>query len=97
MTTATEIATLTNVHPADELAALREEIKQLEARESELRAALMAEGASLRGSQYMAVIKEQSRETVDKNALIDAIGRERATPFLKKSAFKTIVLAQVSE
>lgn len=97
MTTATEIATLTNVHPADELASIREEIAQLETRERELRSALMKEGASLKGSQYMAVIKEQSRETVDKNALIDAIGRERAAPFLKKSAYKVITLAQVSE
>lgn len=87
-------AALSNIHPADELASIREEISQLEARERELRAQLMAEGASLQGSQYLAVIRESVRETVDKNALIDAIGRERAAPFLKKSAYKTITLTE---
>ena len=45
---------LPNIHPADELGALREEIAQLGVRADQLRAQLLTEGASLRGESHLA-------------------------------------------
>lgn len=84
--------TLTNIHPADELAALREEIKQLTDRENELRQILLAEGADLNGDQYTVNIIPSTRETVNKNALIAEIGREAAQKFMSVSHIKTVKL-----
>ena len=60
---------LTNVHPADELSAVREEIKILEGRADELRAALLQEGADLEGDSYVAQIITNKRETLDRQQL----------------------------
>jgi hypothetical protein len=81
-----------NIHPADELAALREEIKQMQVREEELRALLLAPGADLVGDQYTAALVPGTRETVDKNALIAELGRPAIERFLKTSAFKSVKL-----
>ena len=82
---------LTNVHPADELAAIREEIKILESREAQLRALLLnAPEAERDGNQYKAVIIASTRESVDKNALIAAIGRPAIEPYLRKVEVKTL-------
>lgn len=89
--------TLINIHPADELAAIREEIKQLQDRESVLRAALLADDADLRGDQYLATIIPSTRETVDKNALIAELGREAVAKFLKSSHIKTVKLVPINE
>ena len=83
---------LVNIHPADELAALREEIKQLQARESELRDQLLKEGADLQGEQYIAGIIPSTRESVDKNALIAELGRSAVERFLKSTIVRTVKL-----
>lgn len=84
------MTTLINVHPADELAALREEQKILGAREDVLRAILLKENADLNGDQYTAIIIPSTRESVDKNALIAELGRENVERFLKTSLVRTL-------
>lgn len=86
-------ATLTNVHPADELAALRDTIKSLQVREDELRVILLADGADLNGDQYTAAIQSSTRETVDKAALIAELGRDAVARFLKVVSIRSVRLA----
>ena len=83
---------LINIHPADELAAIREEIKQMQVREDQLRVLLLKDGADLNGDQYTATIIPGMRETVDKNALIAELGRPAVERFLKTSSFKSVKL-----
>lgn len=84
----------TNVHPADELADIRSQIKALQSRESELRERLLSGTVSMRGDHWFATIEQSSRETVDKTALISALGRTRVEPFLKTSKFPVIKLVE---
>lgn len=84
--------TLINIHPADELAAIREDIKQLQVREDELRAILLKDGADLNGDQYTATIQPSTRESVDKNALIAELGMEQVRRFLKSTLVRSVKL-----
>jgi hypothetical protein len=87
--------TLTNVHPADELAAVREEIKQLQNVESDLRARLLLMSDKEReGDQYRAFTVSSNRETVDKTSMIAALGRDVVEPFIKTSAVVTLKTAR---
>jgi len=86
------VTDLINIHPADELQALREEIKQLQTRESELRDILLAPGANLAGDQYIAAILPSNRETVDKNALIADLGKDAVAKYLKNTVVKSVRL-----
>jgi hypothetical protein len=84
-----------NIHPADELAAIREEIKQLEEREKILKDALMnGTDADRDGKQYRAFIQASTRETVDKASLIADFGHDIIAPYLKKSDVKSLRLAK---
>ena len=83
-----------NIHPADELAAVREEIKHLQARADELRDQLLAEGANLKGDQYTAAIIPGVRETLDRKAIEEAFGEKAIAPFVKKTNFKTVKLVE---
>jgi hypothetical protein len=86
---------LKNIHPADELAAVREEIKQLQGVEADLRAKLLAMTDDQReGDQYRAFVVSSNRETVDKTAMIAALGREVVDPFIKVSAVQTLKTAR---
>jgi hypothetical protein len=85
---------LPNIHPADELAAVREELKILEGRADELRAMLLAEGASLEGDQYTAAIIPGVRETLDRKAITEAFGEEAIAPYVKATSFKTVKLVE---
>ena len=85
-----------NIHPADELSAVREEIKILTARADELREQLLADGANLKGEQYLAVICPGSRETLDRKAITEAFGEKAIAPFVKKTEFKTVKLQENS-
>src|SRR6187455_866375 len=86
---------LTNVHPADELAAVREEIKQLQGVEADLRARLLLMSDDERvGDQYRAFVVSSNRETVDKTSMIAALGREVVEPFIKTSAVTTLKTAR---
>ena len=85
---------LPNIHPADELSAVREEIKILTTRADELRDQLLAEGADLKGDQYTANIIPGVRETLDRKAIEEAFGEKAIAPFLKKTNFKTVKLVE---
>jgi hypothetical protein len=85
---------LTNVHPADELSAVREEIKILEGRADELRAALLQEGADLEGDSYVAQIITNKRETLDRQALTDAFGEAAIAPFVKTTTYPVLKLKE---
>jgi len=89
------MTTLSNIHPADELAAIREEIKQLQVIESDLRQKLLGmPDAEREGDQYRAFVVLSNRETVDKAAMIAALGREVVEPFIKTSAVTTLKTAR---
>jgi hypothetical protein len=83
-----------NIHPADELSAVREEIKILQGRADELRDMLLAEGASLHGDQYTASIVPGVRETLDRKAITEAFGEKAVAPFVKATPFKTVKLLE---
>jgi hypothetical protein len=85
---------LPNIHPADELAATREEIKILEGRASELREQLLKEGADLKGDQYTAVILPRTRETLDRKAITEAFGEAAVAPFVKSTSYKQVDLTE---
>jgi hypothetical protein len=88
----------TNIHPADELAAIREEIKILEEREKVLRDALVNGSDEDRdGRQYRAFIQSSVRESIDKPAIIAALGADVVAPFLKKADVKSLKLAKKQE
>jgi len=84
----------TNIHPADELSAVREEIKILTGRADELRDMLLAEGADLRGHSYTANIVPGVRETLDRKAITEAFGEAAIAPFIKATNFKTVKLTE---
>lgn len=85
-----------NVHPADELAALREDIKRLQARADDVRDDLLKEGADLVGNEYYADIKDQTRETLDRKALEDTYGADFVKPFLKCTSFKVVKTERIN-
>lgn len=85
---------LTNIHPADELAAVREEIEILNKQADILRARLLEDGASLEGDQYFAQITPSVRETLDRKAITEAFGEAAVAPFLKSTSFKTVKLVE---
>ena len=95
MNTPTGVTTMTsatlNIHPADELAAVREEIKQLQDREAQLRAALIdAPAEELDGRQYRAMVVNSTRESIDKNAIVAALGLEVVQPFMRATPVRTL-------
>ena len=85
---------LFNVHPADELAEVREKIKTLTARADSLRDKLLEDGADLRGDEYTATITPGTRETLDRKAITEAFGEEAVAPFIKTTQFKTVKLVE---
>lgn len=85
---------LPNIHPADELSGVREEIKILQARADQLRDQLLADGADLRGDMVTAVIQPGVRETLDRKAITEAFGEAAIAPFVKATSFKTVKLVE---
>ena len=85
---------LVNIHPADELSSVREEIKILQTRADELRDQLLAAGADLKGEQYTASIVPGVRETLDRKALTEAFGEKAVAPFVKATTYKTVKLLE---
>jgi len=85
---------LVNIHPADELSAVREEIKILQDRADELRDLLLKDGADLHGDQYTANIIPGTRETLDRKAITEAFGEAAVAPFIKATQFYTVKLVE---
>jgi hypothetical protein len=85
---------LPNIHPVDELAALREEIAMLTEQADEIRDGLLREGASLTGDTHIARIADNKRETLDRKALIEAFGEEALAPYTKTTTYKTVKITE---
>lgn len=83
-----------NVHPVDELHALREEIKALQERADDVRDSLLQEGADLNGDMHVGKIIDSKRETLDRKALEEAFGAEMLAPFLKVTTYKTLKIVE---
>ena len=87
-----------NVHPADELAAVREEIKQLQDREAHLRRSLLeADEADRDGRQYRATVILSNRESIDKAAIVAALGFEIVAPFMRSTPVQTLKTIRKSD
>jgi hypothetical protein len=82
---------LSNRHPADLLADVRAEIKQLEIQEAELRDQLLADDADRSGVQWEAVIRTYSQERLDTKAVIKHFGAA-ISPCLKQVEFEAVTL-----
>ena len=78
-----------NRHPVDQLAELRDAIKNLQAREEALRRQLL-ETDDLKGAEWQAELRVCRWERLDKAALLKEFGRATLRPFLKMSAFTQI-------
>ena len=85
---------LFNIHPVDQLAELRHQIKVMTARADKLRDKLLADGADLKGDSYTANIIPGTRETLDRAAITEAFGEKAVAPFIKKTSFKTVKLEE---
>ena len=85
---------LPNIHPVDELAAVREEIAILQGRADAIRDSLLAEGADLEGDMHTAKITEAKRESLDKKALIEAFGEKVLAPYIKVTSYKVVKIVE---
>jgi hypothetical protein len=87
-------AELPNIHPADELSAVREEIKILTTRADQLRALLLEKDADLRGHSYTAKITDSVRESLDRKAITEAFGEAAVAPFVRATHVRTVNLVE---
>lgn len=93
-------AELPNIHPVDELAAIREEIKILQAQADTLRDTIILMSDSdtaatdLKGEQYTAAVVPGVRETLDRKAITEAFGAAAIEPFVKRTNFFTVKLIE---
>ncbi|MFK7944217.1 MAG: hypothetical protein AB8B85_15070 [Paracoccaceae bacterium] len=76
-----------NMTPADELGHIREELKRLKARETELRTEILETGDAT-GTDYTIEIKTQERRTLDKGKLPPEILED---PYYYKTSTSQIV------
>jgi hypothetical protein len=83
-----------NRHPADRLADVRSEIKQLEAEERDLRAYLLEHPEDRAGQEHVAIVGSQSRKRVDLKALADEVGASILARFTTFGTAMTVRLQQ---
>jgi hypothetical protein len=86
-----------NRHPADALADVRAEIKQLERREEELRAELLLVGANLIGIEWGATVHSREHRSLNKDALVKHFGREALAPFFRVTGYEAVALKKRSQ
>ena len=84
------MSAIRNRHLVDELADIRAEMKRLEAREAELKAALTVDGCNLNGDEFEASVTRATAERVDTAALRKYLGEDGIKPFLKRSETVTV-------
>lgn len=82
-----------NLPVPDELATIREQIKALERREAELRAAILTEPEARAGKDWMATVTEQKSQRVNLDRLralypdiAEDVTEERTTVFVRLRA-----------
>ena len=81
---------MTNRHPADELADVRAEKKQLEAREAELREMILRDPKLREGDEHTVLVEKRKRTTLDRDALVEEFG-EHAIDLCSKTTEATFV------
>jgi hypothetical protein len=92
----TEVVLLRNRHPADELADVRAEIKQLQIKEVKLRSRLLADDADRIGMEYEAVIRDGGQNRLNISAVIAHFGADALKPFYRKVACQIVMLKRVA-
>ena len=80
---------VTNRHPVDRLADVREAIRMLKDEEEALRNTILETGC-LVGDQYEASVVESATERVDTTALRKAWGDDKLRPYLRSSTVRTV-------
>jgi hypothetical protein len=86
--------TIRNIHPADELADTRAQLRELKEHEAELRAELLGlKGEDLLGETFAAVQCVQVRESLDIAAAKKHLGKA-LKPFLSKRSITQIRLVE---
>ena len=85
-----------NRHPADALADVRQEIKELQLREEALRAELLMAGANLIGVEWEASVQSREHRTLNRDALIKHFGREALAPFFRVTGYEAVALKKRS-
>jgi hypothetical protein len=88
---------LSNRHPADELADIRSEIRQLEDREKELRAYLLEHPEDRIGVEHIASVGSQTRKRINLKGLADEIGLSLLQRFTSFSSSIVVRLRERAE
>lgn len=83
--------TPTPLHPIDELAELREEIKAMQIREQELREKIIAMNDRT-GEHYAATVTDSHATSISVKDITAALGEKTVAPFVRKTHFKRINL-----
>jgi hypothetical protein len=86
-----------NRHPADELADVRAELKALQAREAELRAVLLKEGADREGVGYVAQAFTHKQARLDVGAVKEHFGAAVLEPFMVAQEVRQVRLSAKEE
>lgn len=83
-----------NRHPADALADVREQLRELRVREKELRDCLIA-GANPKGDEWVAVVCPYEKDRIDTAALVRHFGAEFLKPFTQTTSMAQIRLTKI--
>jgi predicted phage-related endonuclease len=90
-----EMMSQTNRKPPDELADVREQMKELKVREAELRDMLIDGACDLVGDDYAATVSKVISERVDTVRLRKELGTERLRPYLVPSESVVVKVERV--
>lgn len=85
----------TNRKVPDQLADVREQIRELKLREEQLRELLIASDADLVGDDFVAVVSKVTSERIDVAQLRKELGLEKLRPFLVPSESVVIRLERM--
>jgi hypothetical protein len=86
---------IANRHPVDELADIRAQIRELKAKEDDLRSVILAGNCSLLGCEYKAAISKHSVSRLDQAAAVRELGMERLRPFMTNSEFTVVKVTEL--
>jgi hypothetical protein len=81
-----------NRHPVDQLADIRTQIRELQAREDELRRQIRGGECGLVGDEYRARIRETTYERLDTRALRAHYGPDELLPFMRNVGVRVVTL-----
>lgn len=80
------------LHPVDRLYQVRQQLRELEAEEATLRAALLQPGANLMGDEFVASVADWQQVRVDRKALTQELGADVVARFLRTTCAQTVQL-----